>query len=156
MKAQPTIIMGIVPTDTDILFFQSSAVHVNITGRATTMTYSATYFLSNLFPATSYFVFCGTRSTSNVAMSSDSMLRSRTPVTTTCCRPLLITLTSTTFSDASNVQSALLIDIAPRDQITIQLIVRHTTKNTAVSPFPPLSSTFPPSDVTLTSTRHTV
>jgi hypothetical protein len=137
---------GTIPQSTDGLLVQNAPVDVVVTGSRSSMVGAVSYTLGGLFPATSYAIYCGSISPSTVTMNSASMLRTRTIALTSCCRPVSITLTRTTFTDLSNLQSALVVDIglsAPRDSVSVQLFATPMENMTStLYPFAPASVTF--------------
>lgn len=116
----------------------------------------AEYTVPDLTPASSYSVYCATLSPTLVAMSRLQMIRTRTQITTKCCRIIEVTLHQSVFDDSSDVPFAVTVSIG--DAVTswtdlnlklhVSVSPSNLLNNTSIYS---LSNVFLPSDMIFTS-----
>jgi hypothetical protein len=139
--------VGYTPPSSDALLSQGFP----IAGAQIGTSYMATYEISNLIPASSYLVYCATKSLMLPTLSSDM---SRVAVTTSCCRNIKIKLLKLTFTDQNDSPFALSIDIGfvPQDTLVVSLVVIDLANSSSFVSRP----MFAPSSFTFTSSSSIV
>jgi hypothetical protein len=140
---------GYTPPSSDVLLSQGYPVAGVQSGSSTV----ATYEMTNLIPASSYQIFCATKSPTSSLFSSMTTIS----LATSCCRLIKIKFSqpTSTFNDRSDSPLALVIDVGvvPTEKVIVTLNVI----NLANSSSPPLSQPmFTPSSFTFFSTSSMV